>query len=135
MGSNKTSNIDDEIERLAEAIKRAHETMRDLKTARKELDEYIAEIREIMSKEVTRQVEQLGSVTTQSIDDCELRIMKRFESLEKLIFQGSKEDDITIDELINRLLAKKTLKFLMPRIEAAAQAQGLVLRDEIGKTI
>lgn len=50
------ADIDRDIERLNKSTRRAHETIKDLKAARKDLDEYIIEIREIIENDLIGQL-------------------------------------------------------------------------------
>lgn len=119
--------IDQEIGRLNEAIRKAHETMKDLKAARTELNEFIRQIRVMLDEEVTKQVDALGSSAQKAIEDSEERIMKRFENLEKKIFTATNDPaQTTLETIFDKMIERKHLNVLMDLANKAAVKRGFV---------
>lgn len=116
--------IDQEIERLNEAIRNAHETMKDLKAARSELNELLREINDRLDREVTRQLEGLGKVTQTAITNSEDRIMKRFAALEKMVFEASAGDGESVETLFRKMMERKSIGVLLKVAEQEAAKLG-----------
>lgn len=117
--------IDQEIERLNEAIRKAHETMKDLKAARTELNEFLRQIRVMLDEEVKKQIDALGVSSQKAIEDSEERIMKRFENLEKMIFTATDDPaQVTLETLFDKMIERKHLNVLFDLANKAAVKRG-----------
>lgn len=116
--------IDLDINRLEEATKRTHETIKDLKAARRDLDEFAKEFRNMVNQEVTKQLDALGNSTKKAIELSEDTIMKRFAKLEKMVFESPNAPHESLEDLFRKVISEGNIRTLLKAAEQVVSEQG-----------
>lgn len=84
---------------LREEIRRAHEVIKDLRACLKEAREYVnGAARELVTREITRELEPLPVQTRKAIDGAELAINARFDRL-CAILMGEEDGGPTLADI------------------------------------